>query len=89
MSDDISVVGGNPTINRPVVDGWSNYYMIDTNQGFYCSREYLADSFFEASQIVHWLQSASIDEVSRRHGPEDAAPAEAWTPEAVAPQTRP
>lgn len=29
--------------------------MLNTNQGFFCRREMLADSFFEASQISHWL----------------------------------
>lgn len=28
---------------------------LNTNQGYFCRREYLADSFFEASQITHWL----------------------------------
>lgn len=32
-----------------------------TNQGYYCRREYLADSFFEASQIAHWLAPAGDD----------------------------
>jgi hypothetical protein len=30
---------------------------LGTNQGFFCHREYLADSFFEASQIAAWLVS--------------------------------
>ncbi len=29
--------------------------LLNTNQGFFSRREYLADSFFEASQISHWL----------------------------------
>lgn len=33
--------------------------MLNTNQGFFCPREFLADSFFEASQITEWLGSAS------------------------------
>lgn len=28
---------------------------LNTNQGFFCHRDYLADSFFEASQIADWL----------------------------------
>ena len=32
--------------------------MLGTNQGFFCRREFLADSFFEASQIGHWLRHA-------------------------------
>lgn len=32
--------------------------MLNTNQGFFCRREYLADSFFEASQIADWLAGA-------------------------------
>lgn len=32
-----------------------------TNQGFFCHREYLADSFFEASQVAHWLAPAGED----------------------------
>lgn len=42
--------------------------MINTNQGFYSSREYLADSFFEASQVSHWLDTPSPEEVARRLG---------------------
>lgn len=33
--------------------------MLNTNQGFFLDREYLADSCFEASQIADWLQSAA------------------------------
>jgi len=32
---------------------------LNTNFGFYSEREYIADSFFEASQIVDWLGSCS------------------------------
>lgn len=32
--------------------------MLNTNQGFFSPRDYLADSFFEASQITDWLASA-------------------------------
>lgn len=40
---------------------------LNTNLGFFCRREYLADSFFEASQIADWLGgAASADEVRRR-----------------------
>ncbi|RMH16933.1 MAG: hypothetical protein D6696_17145, partial [Acidobacteria bacterium] len=35
--------------------------MLNTNRGFFCRREYLADSFFEASQIRHWLAPAGDD----------------------------
>lgn len=31
---------------------------LNTNQGFFCPRDYLADSFFEASQIADWLAPA-------------------------------
>lgn len=41
--------------------------MLNTNQGFHCRREFLADSFFEASQITTWLGSrSSRDEVLTR-----------------------
>ncbi len=33
--------------------------LLNTNQGFFCRREYLADSFFEASQIADWLSPAA------------------------------
>ncbi len=33
--------------------------LLNTNQGFHCRREYLADSFFEASQIAEWLAPAA------------------------------
>lgn len=33
----------------------SKLLFLNTNQGFFCQRPYLADSFFEASQINHWL----------------------------------
>jgi hypothetical protein len=40
---------------------------LNTNQGFFCPRAYLADSFFEASQIADWLGSArDAEEVQRR-----------------------
>ncbi len=32
---------------------------LNTNQRFYCHREVIADSFFEASQIAHWLLPAT------------------------------
>ncbi|MEM1179316.1 MAG: phospholipid carrier-dependent glycosyltransferase [Acidobacteriota bacterium] len=32
---------------------------LNTNQGFFCPRPYLADSFFEASQITEWLRPAT------------------------------
>jgi len=38
--------------------------MLNTNQGFFCRRDYLADSFFEASQIAAWLgPEAGLEEV--------------------------
>lgn len=40
---------------------------VNTNQGFFSARPYLADSFFEASQIGEWLgNAASPEEVRRR-----------------------
>ena len=33
--------------------------LLNTNQGFFCRREFLADSFFEASQITDWLAPAT------------------------------
>jgi len=33
--------------------------LLNTNAGFFCDREYLADSFFEASQIAEWLRPAT------------------------------
>jgi len=41
--------------------------MLHTNRGFFCRREYLADSFFEASQIAQWLktpEAADIDDMA-------------------------
>jgi hypothetical protein len=41
--------------------------LLNTNQGFFIEREYLADSFFEASQIADWLRPAStVGEVRQR-----------------------
>ncbi len=34
---------------------------LNTNRGFFCDREYVADSFFEASQIAAWLAPAGGD----------------------------
>jgi len=39
---------------------------LNTNYGFYSEREYIADSFFEASQIVDWLACASAGEIQAR-----------------------
>jgi hypothetical protein len=40
---------------------------LNTNYGFYSEREYIADSFFEASQIVDWLAPcASVGEMRAR-----------------------
>jgi hypothetical protein len=38
---------------------------LNANHGFFLNREYLADSFFEASQIVDWLRPASNREQVR------------------------
>jgi hypothetical protein len=35
--------------------------MIGTNHGFFCHRPYLADSFFEASQLADWLRDSADD----------------------------
>ena len=41
--------------------------MLGTNQRFFCDREVLADSFFEASQIADWLAPAqSVPELRER-----------------------
>jgi hypothetical protein len=40
---------------------------VNVNRGFFCSREYLADSFFQASQIADWLRPArSVDALRGR-----------------------
>ncbi len=40
---------------------------LNTNRGIFLDREYIADSFFEASQIADWLKGAETsEEVSRR-----------------------
>ncbi|UCF32838.1 MAG: phospholipid carrier-dependent glycosyltransferase [Phycisphaerales bacterium] len=40
---------------------------LNTNQGFFLERDYIADSFFEASQIADWLRDAtSKADVQRR-----------------------
>ena len=44
-------------INRNLPDD-ARILFLNTNQGFFCNREYLADSFFEASQIGSWLRRA-------------------------------
>lgn len=45
---------------------------LGTNQGFFCHRDYLADSFFEASQITDWLAPAqdlaAVSELLRQRG---------------------
>ena len=40
--------------------------MLNTNQRFFCHREVLADSFFEASQIAEWLSPAADVATLRR-----------------------
>ncbi|MCP4654617.1 MAG: hypothetical protein GY856_04260 [bacterium] len=41
--------------------------LLNTNAGFFCDREYIADSFFEASQIAEWLRpAATVAELRRR-----------------------
>jgi hypothetical protein len=53
-------------INRELPEG-ARLLFLNTNQGFFCDRDYLADSFFQASQISDWLGSASdADDVLRR-----------------------
>ena len=32
---------------------------VNTNRGFFCRREFLADAFFQASQTADWMRSAS------------------------------
>jgi hypothetical protein len=39
--------------------------LLDTNQGFFLERPYLADSFFEASQIADWLRDVDGAEAAR------------------------
>jgi hypothetical protein len=40
---------------------------LNTNRGFFLDRDYVADSFFEASQIADWLKGAETsEEVCRR-----------------------
>ena len=36
--------------------------LVNTNQGFFFERPYLADSFFEASQLADWLKDADTPE---------------------------
>jgi len=40
---------------------------LNTNRGFFLDREYIADSFFEASQIADWLKGAETSEEVCRH----------------------
>ena len=46
--------------------------MVNTNHGFFCRREYLADSFFEASQtrelVVNCRSKSEVTEVLRSRG---------------------
>lgn len=44
----------------------SRILFLNTNLGFFCSKEYLADSFFEASQIADWLADANSVEAIRQ-----------------------
>ena len=39
---------------------------LSTNQGYFSPREYLADSFFEASQITAWLADAPLETMGDR-----------------------
>jgi hypothetical protein len=39
---------------------------LNHNRGFFCQREYVADSFFEASQIADWLAAAQDEADLRR-----------------------
>ncbi len=39
---------------------------VNTNKGYYCDRDYLADAVFEASQVADWLRSAAdVESVGR------------------------
>lgn len=40
--------------------------MLNWNQGYFCPRPFLADSFFEASQIAAWLDGATADALRAR-----------------------
>ncbi len=42
--------------------------MMGTNHGFFCQRPYLADSFFEASQLADWLRDTGddVDAIEKR-----------------------
>lgn len=61
---------------------------LNTNLGFFCRREYLADTFFEASQIADWLAGAAtaaevrrrLDERGVTHLLVDRRPRVAWPP---------
>lgn len=56
-----------PGVFRFVEDNLSEnavLLFINYNRGFFCPREYVADSFFEASQTADWLRAAgTIDEL--------------------------
>lgn len=59
---------------------------LNTNLGFFCHREYLADTFFEASQIADWLAGGTtaaevrrrLDERGVTHLLVDRTPRVAW-----------
>lgn len=61
---------------------------LNTNLGFFCRRDYLADSFFEASQIADWLAGSAtaaearqrLDERGVTHLLVDRRPRVAWPP---------
>lgn len=40
--------------------------MLNTNRGFFCERDYIADSCFEASQIADWLKNRETAEDTQR-----------------------
>lgn len=40
--------------------------MLNWNQGYFCPRPFLADSFYEASQISDWLEGATTAELPAR-----------------------
>ncbi len=45
----------------------SRLLMIDYNRAFFCERDYIADSFFEASQLVDWLQDIDGPKALNQH----------------------
>jgi hypothetical protein len=52
------------TINQLPAD--AKILMLQSNEGFYCRREFIADTFFEASQISAWLDAPAAEEILKR-----------------------